>query len=274
MMGSNDALAALAADPSGGSLGLTLPPGRLRHETEDGPRDQPMLWLSDDQPAADAWTVLRAAHARTGLWPLLLSGLSEDEPDRPWASGELDPTMVTSEPGAHDAEELLAGWWAAYTPDDDSQSAATAPFGTRWPGLAPPGVDQDDPDDAAAEVAYILADADVLTEPRLGLVPSRRGADAPAALGWGGPLNYENDTAQFSAVLRSWEDRFGARLVGLGFDTLLLSVAAPPTDHDHALRVAAEHFAFCPDNIWQGAGSLEQYAADLTGVSVWRFWWD
>ncbi|MFC7549676.1 DUF4253 domain-containing protein [Plantactinospora sp. GCM10030261] len=41
--------------------------------------------------------------------------------------------------------------------------------------------------------------------------------------------------------------RFGAAVLGLGFDTLHLSIAAPPTILDLALRVAAEHVAFCLD---------------------------
>jgi hypothetical protein len=72
-----------------------------------------------------------------------------------------------------------------------------------------------------------------------------------ANMGWAGPVNYDNDTAKFSAVLRSWEDRFGVRVVAANSNTLIVSVAAPPGDLDAALHLAAEHFAFCPDNLWQ-----------------------
>src|SRR5206468_2398493 len=96
--------------------------------------------------------------------------------------------------------------------------------------------------------------------PRLGLVECGRGADAPAALGWTGPANYGTDVAPFCAVLRSWEDRFGIRVVALTFDAMYCTVSAPPATFDHALHVAAEHLAFCPDNVLQGAGSLEAYA--------------
>ncbi|MDL2082228.1 DUF4253 domain-containing protein [Streptomyces sp. GXMU-J15] len=43
-----------------------------------------------------------------------------------------------------------------------------------------------------------------------------------AAVGWAGPCNYDNDTAKFSAVVRDWEHRFGARVVAVGFSTLHL----------------------------------------------------
>jgi hypothetical protein len=80
-----------------------------------------------------------------------------------------------------------------------------------------------------------------------------------------------------AAVMLDWERRHGSRVVALdGFATLHVSVAAPPADHDQALRVAAEHFAFCPDTIWQGASgeTLATYAEELVGADSWVFWWD
>jgi hypothetical protein len=111
-------------------------------------------------------------------------------------------------------------------------------------------------------------------EGHLGLVAVSRPADAPAVLGWMGPVNHFDDMGWLATVPRSWEDRFGAYAVGIGFDTLTLGVEHPPTDLKQALAVAAEHFAACPDNIYQGVGSLQAYAKDLIGSHVWTFWWD
>src|SRR5262249_20594856 len=129
----------------------------------------------------------------------------------------------------------------------------------------------------AAQLADSLTDGTRarLKDPRLALVPARRSADIPAAMGWSGPLNYENDVARLCTVLRSWEDRFGIRVVALTFDTLTLSVAAPPATQAAAEAGAAEPFAFCPDNITQtGPAPLRAYATDLIGEPVWSFWWD
>lgn len=57
--------------------------------------------------------------------------------------------------------------------------------------------------------------------------------------GWSGPLNYDNDTAKFPAIVGDWEHRFGARVVAVGFSSLHLSVAHPPTTDEEALLVAA-----------------------------------
>ncbi|WP_432020488.1 DUF4253 domain-containing protein [Streptomyces sp. 1222.5] len=48
----------------------------------------------------------------------------------------------------------------------------------------------------------------------------------------------------------------------MSYARLDLSVAAPPQTLDEALAVAVEHFAFCPDNIWQGYESIRLYAEE------------
>jgi hypothetical protein len=239
---------------------LTVPLPAGRHIRPDLDDDEPaVLWLSRTAPPPGLWGELRAAHPGTGLWPLLLTHL-RDAPARPWVEGELFPGDM-SDPAAHDPVALLSAWWPA-----DADGA--------WPGLAPAAAVDPAVADATAdrEAAGLLASR---TPWRLGLVAAERGADALTVVGWGGPANHAGDTAQISAVLRSWEDRFGARVVGAGYDRLFLSVAAPPATAGEALAVAAEHFAFCPDNVWgSGDGRLPGYAARLIGAPAWQFWWD
>ncbi|MFC8846356.1 MULTISPECIES: DUF4253 domain-containing protein [unclassified Micromonospora] len=249
-----------------------LPPGRLITPQAGGP---PRYWLSDGPVEPMLWARLRRDHPGTGLWPLLLSGL-RGEPRRPWVDGEVSPAR-RSPRGRHDPAELLAQWFDdCVSEEDDAELAeATAPFGRRWPGLAAPG----EPKEPAGDVAdglvdFLLGEPEYLGETRLGLVSAARSADAPAGTGWTGPVHHLDDGGQLSAVLRSWAERFDALVVGVGFDTLQLSVAAPPTTPGHALRVAAEHLAFCPDNIWQGSGSLAAYAEEIRGAQNWAFWWD
>ena len=142
-----------------------------------------------------------------------------------------------------------------------------SPFSRSFPGLAP------------AEETTIADDVldeglRVLPASRLGLVTAARPADAIAVLGWQGALNYDQAPDELSAVLRSWEQRFGAILVAVGFDTLHLLVERPPQSPESAIRVAAEHFAFCTDNVDQGAGSIRALAQELEGAPIWSFWWD
>ncbi|MFH8339109.1 DUF4253 domain-containing protein [Streptomyces sp. AM6-12] len=262
----------LATDPSGRGLGLRLPPGRLLDMTDDGPHHEPLLWLADKAAAPGTWAALGAPAARAGLLPVLVETGGPQGGPGEW---ELIPDEM-SYPGDHDPEEVLAEYWEGDGEGWESGDMLE-PFGPQWPGTAPARRFGIDPATCAARAADELAGDErqsVFPAPRLALVPARRSADIPAAIGWTGPLNHENDVARLCAVLRSWEDRFGIRVVALGFDALLLSVAAPPADRAEAEAVAAEHFAFCPDNITQGTGSLHAYAKELIGETTWFFWWD
>ncbi|MEV0170314.1 DUF4253 domain-containing protein [Streptomyces sp. NPDC050803] len=259
---------------------IALPPGGLI-TSDEGDGDVQPLWLSDSPAPAELWSRLRAQHDTSGLWPLLLTPLDPRDSDfRPWACGELYPERMSS-PAAHSPSTLLSHWWQDHTAideDDDVLTASerlaiTAPFGRTWPGPALTPPPSDDPAAMAEQYAHTFLAQN--PHARLGLVTAARGADALATVGWEGPANYDNDTAKFAAVVGDWEERFGVRVVGVGFDTLHLSVAAPPKHLDHALAVAAEHFAFCPDTIWQGAHpTLAAYAEHLINLNCWEFWWD
>ncbi|WP_330338515.1 DUF4253 domain-containing protein [Streptomyces sp. NBC_00557] len=262
----------LATDPSGRSLGLRLPPGRLVDLAYDGPWHEPLLWHAEKPAAPGTWKALGAPAARAGLLPVLIDlGVSRGRLED-WAllPGE------TSYPGDHDAEDVLAEYWQEET-EDGELTEEIEPFGEAWPGLAPAGSLAADPDTRAAQIADGLEGGRgaAIEEGHLALVPARRSADIPAAIGWTGPVNYESDVARMCAVLRSWEDRFGIRVVALGLDTLVVSVAAPPATQEDAEAVAAEHFAFCPDNVLQGEETtVRTYAKGLVGRPVWTFWWD
>jgi hypothetical protein len=263
----SDLATLIAALPSG-----VLPAGRLIAAQDGGGSP---YWLSDEPAEADLWIRVHAEHPESGLWPLALHGLEAD-PDRPWVEGAVFP-KDSSDPGSHDIGELLAELWddnADDPGDEDEDDEAErvlviSPF-TRWPGLAPAGDPQESPDDLADNYAQKVFDGSA----RLGLVAVQRSADVIARIGWTGTTNIGTEPGQISAVLRDWEERFEIRVVGIGFDTLRLSVAAPPMTLDEALPVAAEHFAFCPDNVWTGSDSIAAYAEDLVAAKHWDFWWD
>jgi hypothetical protein len=240
------------------ALRIPLPAGEVVLSDEgDGP---PVYWLSAQPPTVDLWQHLHTAHRETALWPLLVGDTDGGEP---WSSGEVYLDGVTSVDD-HDPADVLAAWWAEHT-------EAAGPY-TRWPGFAPAPEHRGDPDRAAGQLAR-----DLLSHPnfRLCLVAAGRSADVLAVSGWDGPVNYEGDTAKYSAVVRTWEDRFGARVVALdGFAVLRMSVGAPPTTVADAMPLAAEHLAFAPDNVWQDIHPLDRYAERLVDNPQWTFWWD
>jgi hypothetical protein len=225
--------------------------------------DTPLLWVSHDRlpDVAKRAEALANDFARTGLWPLALDTLGEV---RPWFTKELMYQKPT-DPSGVNVKEFLADAWSQSMPSggDEDEAGWRAPFDREFPGLAA----------AKKGGADAISYTDLQFTGRLGLIPALRPADVLAAIGWSGPANYDFDMWQFGAVLRSWEDRFGAYVVGVGFDTLTLFVNRPPAG-DAALHVAAEHFAICPDNVHQGCGSIEALAESIAGESNWMFWWD
>ncbi|MGW2280092.1 DUF4253 domain-containing protein [Streptomyces sp. NPDC001770] len=275
--------------PSLASHGLDLPSGSLVDTTVDGPWHEPLFWYGTTAAAPGAFADLRATGRPVGLLPVLIDEGPRREPPSAWS---LDPASV-SYPGDHDAEEVLLDFWepsAAHSIADELGHGAGGSGGgsdgapgsaPEWPGLAPSPATAgpDEPDHLAADLADLLSSAlldDSGTGLRPALVPARRSADIPAVIGWTGPVNHESDVARLCAVLRSWEDRFGIRVVVLGFDTLTVSVGRPPTTLAEARALAVEHYAFCPDTIDQNPPyDLDAYAEkSVLNRESWSFWWD
>ena len=262
----------LPADGEASVAGVRLPAGKragLGGKSRRSP--EPALWVTGEfRDAVGAWLALRERLGGTGLVPLLLSGL-RGEADRPWESGELGPPAFGALVGL-EVPALLRDGWDMHVPDleeDEEETAKLlAPFSRSFPGMAPAASGLAGP--AALEEAVAS-----LNQPmRIGLVAAGRPADTLVSIGWQGAANYHGTAAPLTVVLRSWEERFGATVMHVGFDTVDLLVERPALSQQAALAVSAEHFAFCMDNIYQGVGSIQEYARGLTGATRWSFWWD
>src|SRR5262245_6384758 len=112
-----------------------------------------------------------------------------------------------------------------------------------------------------------------LDKVHIALIPTDDWTTIPAYLHWGG-WNACPDPAFHVAALRSWRDRFGAELVGLGHDTMDLRVTRRPQTREAALELAREQYAYCNDIVDQGTGTLSALAASLKADPWWFFWWD
>ncbi|MDO4631625.1 MAG: DUF4253 domain-containing protein [Corynebacterium sp.] len=106
------------------------------------------------------------------------------------------------------------------------------------------------------------------------IVPTTRPADAPAAVGWMGAINFGYTGATISTVLRSWEERFGAILIRLDSDQVLLwPWEFRPLTDNQLINLTLEHYIFCPDNIDQSSETFPEYGNTLQN-KMWLFWWD
>jgi hypothetical protein len=252
---------------------------------QGGPFTEPALWITDEPVASPGalFASLLALHNQTGLWPLLLTEHTPSPSMRPWHKGEISP-VPAQDIDALDADKVLSARWesaASDRPDlfDFGEDAFPGARRSGWPGLADPAVPGRDPDKAAAALVATPGALGDLTPQDdsifLGLVPAVDGAAALAACGW---RSNAGAVAELAVVIRSWQQRFGARLCAIGYDTIGLSVAWPPATLDHARHVTAEHAAFCSETAYSGesgAGAvLNEYAGEIVGAQAWGFWWD
>jgi hypothetical protein len=246
-------------------------PGR-RH----GSQGRPVTWITDWTMtcAGATWARLSEKAAETGLRPFLLADMP-GKPGRPWGtpgstSDEvIDTPLDTTAIDRLDAAAILAGYWwddAVAFAEDEEFREILAPFGPGFPGLAPAIAGELDPELMRRALYQYTRDA------RIGLVPAQRPADALARLGWQGAVN-SRSTADITAVLRSWEDRFGARLLEVGFADIRLLVSRPPRTLEAALPIAAEHFAFS-EEAHGGLRAVDEIARAIVGNPFWDFWWD
>lgn len=292
------ALAALRQDPTGAGLRLRrlLPAGKVIDDSDS----RPLMWLSDAAPEPDDVAWARAAYPVTGLWPLLLGADAADgrlnvghscahvPPDQCSSTSALYPFLfgaIDSDrrhaPEAADAEQILSSLWPGQlaefgntaVPAPEGRSSHGAPPTPPWPGLAPARPLPAEPVRFADGMAeYLLAEG-WLGRPRLALVPCSSSSEALISLRLV-PAGNAPATDDIVAVFRSWEQRFGTRLIGMKPDALYVSVVAAPQDRAQATRVAYEHFALDADIVFQGSDSFHGYVDELIDVNLWTFWWD
>lgn len=255
--------------------GLALPPGRQRRAVspfgDDGQETNgPAYWVTDDLVSESGltWFELGKRSASTGLVPVLLES-DRRNAARPWESGELRPVDLSGVT-ALDAATVLRRRWSLSVPSNMEIiefSEMFSPYSAMFPGL---GLAEQIAV-SAAELREVLA-----TQPpaRLALFPLDRSADIVAYVGWPGAGALYDSAAPVSAVLRSWEERYGARVFRVGPDTIDLIVQRPPRHPADALAVAAEQFALCPDIVVQAEGSIQALADQIVGEPLWSLWWD
>jgi hypothetical protein len=114
---------------------------------------------------------------------------------------------------------------------------------------------------------------------RIGLIPASRPADVLALTGFNGTVNRYGTPAEMTAVLRSWEDRFGAALLEVGFASFSVLVTRPPRTLAAAQAAAAEIWAMC-DEFWASSLPIEAFTtvgeiADyIVRSPIWSMWLD
>jgi hypothetical protein len=221
------------------------------------------------------WSALSALHGETGLVPVLVPAGRGDDLE----ASCYDPAEI-ADVDRVDAAAILEHLWGESLPepwqtspqweqDNEWADEQVAPFTRQYPGLAPAVTQVLAPGALEAVLRSFPAS-------RIALVPAARPADVLPVLNWC-PGNWNSacpvpTPVGFAAVLRSWEERFGARLLALTHDEAYLLVERPPRGLDAALPVAAEHFVFCDEPA--GRQPVRATAEKIADAPLWYFWWD
>ncbi|MFJ2741149.1 DUF4253 domain-containing protein [Streptomyces sp. NPDC087440] len=230
-----------------------LPPGRFQlHEATP-------VWLSDTRPAPPLplapGLVALLCHPYALGGPVEFAHLPLEETlAEAFTAYRRERLPLWTNPDPHPAPEDIEPW-----PHDPGP-----PF-TTWPGLAP-----GTPALPAPPPPFPLTDPE-LADTRLLLTPAPRPSEALARLGWTADVNLP----LLCALLHSWEDRFGARLVAVLGSELHLTVERPPLDAESATLLALEHALTGATSVVDDPPTpFPTYAADLPGRTTWSFWWD
>lgn len=108
----------------------------------------------------------------------------------------------------------------------------------------------------------------------LTLFPTAESWHLPAYLGYPAGNPWDGDILErLVAFARRWRLAVGAEVATLSAVEVEFFVNQPPSAWADALRLAEEHYRFCPDS-FQLVSTLEKKAALLLGCPYWHFWWD
>lgn len=223
------------------------------------------------EQALAEWQELKSAGRG---WPVIIGG--DEDLERiadqfamadPHVSGVAIPNLKVPSP-----EEIVAAaakltfpadlrkWPGAYQAD-----GLRAPLGN-WPATV----------DAALpgpSVATDLVSGKFYDRVHILLIPTEFGWEVPAYLRWG-DWNACPPAEYHVAALRSWHRDFAAELVGMNGDTINLRAASRAKTRESAMKLARAQYAYCPDIIDQGVGTISALAATLMASEWWYLWWD
>lgn len=79
---------------------------------------------------------------------------------------------------------------------------------------------------------------------------------------------------EHAALMKFWQQYWGAEVVGIARDVVEMRVAQPPQNRVDALKLAKQQYLYCQDIVDQGTQTLESLAACLLNGTAWYFWWD
>jgi hypothetical protein len=223
--------------------------------------------------ALGTWQRLRDLVPISGHWPVLLGDDDDlemirdnwEEPQRPAAEVLREAEVLAQDPNprAWFYRQIRAERDEPLTAADLAPEADDWPIGS-WPRNARGNDDFSIPDDFGGD-----------PKPRvyIALVPTQTSWHVPVLLNFGN-FNSCPAPAEHAAMLKHWNEKYGAEVVSMTHDVIETRVARPPKTRAAALALAKQQYAYCSDIVSQGVETLSRLAACLLNGRAWYFWWD
>lgn len=238
---------------------------------------------SHGSQAIQIWRKLRELVSETGHWPVLVGkeeeldvlheqvqfsnfGTTKEIIDRALA---IDEVQWFNREHEKLVDELLEFGGQLYSDSAEESLGGREEFRGiprgLWPAESSPSHDFSIPTD--------LVTGEPLLRVNIALVPATTCWHVPAYLRFGA-WNECPQPDQHVALMRFWQQSWGAEVVGITHDIVEMYVRKPPSNKVDALKLAKQHYLYCQDIVDQGTQTLEALAAILLGSTVWHFWWD
>lgn len=99
------------------------------------------------------------------------------------------------------------------------------------------------------------------------LMPNPNSSEQLAYINWYGTS--EPGAQYYIALLRDWEERYGAHLVGHYGNMLQFAVERPPTNHNDAWKLAVQHDLAAPSTLGPVGITIRHHALALMQTTKW-----
>lgn len=253
---------ALPPDGVTSVAGIAVPAGRALPMQGVG---EAAIWAAPEhlEQPRDTVTALQAAFPETGLWPILTYGRGEVA--YPWGEPAEFWSGPSGIPVSDDGAAILYARWRANYGDDLDLDEWREPL-RPWPGILTP-----ESPGTIDDVTPVGGPQAWREEGQLVLVPAARPADVFLTLG-PSAFNDRPGHEESTAVLRSWEDRYGAVPLRFSGDRLDLGLRRPPRTTTETRALAIEMMAFSGDAF--NSVEWDELFETMRGERLIMFWWD
>ncbi len=232
---------------------------------DDVPQLRPVLRTAEagtvsgfDSPGSEAiawWRRLREDFPRSGLWPLLIDDSVQARVDAGEHSRPYDEVPDGAAVFAQRAKDAIEFFRKEYA---DRMRAELRGEGNWTTEPVRPG--------------FLLAARSPSVT--IALVPAETSWRVPLVLALP-PWNDYPDPAEHAAILRYWNEKYGAELVAMTAETAEISLIKPPRIRTEALELAWEYQLYNDGSYDRYlADDLGELAAGLLDNDVLLAWWD